>query len=390
MVKKAWVRGIGSYIQRDLGRKMVFLGGPRQVGKTTLARSLLQQSEKGGRYFNWDLDEDRQAVLNKRWSKMDHLLVFDELHKFHRWKIWAKGVFDVYGNQHQILVTGSARLDVYRKGGDSLVGRYHYWRLHPFTLDEVPSEINPEIAFERLMSLGGFPEPFLSGDEREARRWRRARLDQVIREDIRDLETVRNIQGLSVFLDMLRSRVGGMVVLSNLAEDLQIAPQTAKAWLEVIERMYLVFRVAPYAGTIPRAIRKPPKVYFFDNGDVIGGPGKKFENLIATLLLKRLHFIEDFEGYRCELRYIRDKEGREVDFAVFVDGTLEELIEVKYKEETVSRSLIYYTERLKPKRAYQLVAGLEKPYDRGNIRILSPLQYVEEREARSQSLGSGS
>ena len=172
---------------------MVFLGGPRQVGKTTLARSLLQQSEKGGRYFNWDLDEDRQAVLNKLWSKMDHLLVFDELHKFHRWKSWAKGVFDVYGNQHQILVTGSARLDVYRKGGDSLVGRYHYWRSPPFTLDEVPSGINPEIAFERLMSLGGFPEPFLSGDEREARRWRRARLDQVIREDIRDLETVRNI-----------------------------------------------------------------------------------------------------------------------------------------------------------------------------------------------------
>ena len=127
--------------------------------------------------------------------------------------------------------------------------------MHPFTLDEVPSGINPEIAFERLMSLGGFPEPFLSGDEREARRWRRARLDQVIREDIRDLETVRNIQGLSVFLDMLRSRGGGMVVLSNLAEDLQIAPQTAKAWLEVIERMYLVFRVAPYASTIPRAIR---------------------------------------------------------------------------------------------------------------------------------------
>ena len=206
-------------------------------------------------------------------------------------------------------MTGSARLDVYRKRGDSLVGRYHYWRLHPFTFDEVPSEINPEIAFERLMSLGGFPEPFLSGDEREARRWRRARLDQVIREDIRDLETVRNIQGLSVFLDMLRSRVGGMVALSNLAEDLQIAPQTAKAWLEVIERMYLVFRVAPYASTIPRAIRKPPKVNFFDNGDVIGGPGKKFENLIAILLLKRLHFIEDFGGYRCELRYLRDKEG---------------------------------------------------------------------------------
>ena len=181
-----------------------------------------------------------------------------------------------------------------------------------------------------------------------------------------------------------------MVVLSNLAEDLLIAPQTAKAWLEVIERMYLVFRVAPYASTIPRAIRKPPKVYFFDNGDVIGGLGKRFENLIATLLLKRLHFIEDFEGYRCELRYIRDKEGREVDFAVFVDGSLEELIEVKYKEETVSRSLIYYTERLKPKRAYQLVAGLDKPYDRGNIRVLSPLQYVEERGARSQSLGSRS
>jgi predicted AAA+ superfamily ATPase len=173
-----------------------------------------------------------------------------------------------------------------------------------------------------------------------------------------------------------------MVVLSNLAQDLHVAPQTAKSWLEVLERMYLVFRVTPYTRSIPRAIQKPPKVYFFDNGDVIGGPGARFENLVATLLLKRLHFIEDYEGYRCELRYIRDKEGREVDFAVFVDGSLEELIEVKYNEETVSRSLVYYTERLKPKRAYQLVAGLDKPYDRGHIRVMNPLQYAAEGGAR--------
>jgi len=211
------MRYITPHVLEDLKKKMVFVGGPRQVGKTTLAKAVISDNYPDGRYFNWDYDEDRQDILQKKWSLDNNLLVFDELHKFPRWKTWIKGIYDVSDNMHSFLVTGSARLDIYRRGGDSLMGRYHYWRLHPFTLDEIPNGISPKDAFDRLMTVGGFPEPFLEKDERTARRWRRERFDRVLREDIRDLESIRNIQLLGMFLDALRHRVGGKVVLSNMA-----------------------------------------------------------------------------------------------------------------------------------------------------------------------------
>ncbi len=369
------MRYITSHILNDLKRKMVFVGGPRQVGKTTLAKAILTSSYPDGRYLNWDFDEDRQDILKKRWSTDNPLLIFDELHKFPKWKGWIKGIYDVSHDLHSFLITGSARLDVYRRGGDSLLGRYHYWRLHPFTLDEIPKGISPKDAFKRLMTLGGFPEPFLDGDERIARRWRRERFDRVLREDVRDLEPVRDIQLLSIFLDLLRHRVGGLVVMSNLAGDLEISPKTAKAWLETLERMYLVFSVRPYTKSLPRAVRKPPKVYFFDNGDVLGDEGARFENLVATSLLKRLHYLEDSQGYKYELRYIRDKEGREVDFAIIKEGELEELIEVKYSDDSIARSLSYYADRLNPKKAVQIVSEIKRPYDKGKIRVTDPISY---------------
>ena len=373
------MRYITSNILKDLDKKMVFVGGPRQVGKTTLAKAILSSNYPSGRYLNWDFDDDRQDILQKKWSSDQKLLVFDELHKFPRWKTWVKGIYDVSHELHSFLIAGSARLDVYRRGGDSLMGRYHYWRLHPFTLDEVPRNISPEEAFHRLMTVGGFPEPFLDGDERAARRWRRERFDRVLREDIRDLEQVRNIQLLGMFLDMLRHRVGGLVTLSNLAGDLEISPKTAKTWLEVLERMYLVFSVRPYIKSLPRAVLKPPKVYFFDNGDVIGDEGARFENLIATSLLKRLHFLEDRDGYRYELRYIRDKEGREVDFLIVKEGKIEELIEVKFSEDNISNSLRYYAERLNPPKATQLVANLRRPFDKGKIKVTGPISYFQNK-----------
>ncbi len=369
------MRYITPHVLEDLKKKMVFVGGPRQVGKTTLAKAVISDNYPDGRYFNWDYDEDRQDILQKKWSLDNNLLMFDELHKFPRWKTWIKGIYDVSHKMHSFLVTGSARLDIYRRGGDSLIGRYHYWRLHPFTLDEIPNGISPKDAFDRLMTVGGFPEPFLEKDERTARRWRRERFDRVLREDIRDLESIRNIQLLGMFLDALRHRVGGKVVLSNMAGDLQISPKTAKSWLEVLERMYLVFTVLPFTKSLSRAVLKPPKVYFFDNADVLGDEGARFENLVATSLLKRLNYLEDRDGYRYELRYIRDKEGREVDFAIIKEGDLEELIEVKYSDESISKSLLYYTSRLNPKRATQLVATLKRPFDKGGIKVTDPISY---------------
>ena len=225
------------------------------------------------------------------------------------------------------------------------------------------------------MTLGGFPEPFVSGDLRESRRWRKERFDRVLREDIRDLESIKNIQGISLLVDLLRTRVGGMIVVSNLAQDLQVAPQTVKSWLDILERMYLIFRVLPYTQSIPRAILKPAKVYFFDNADTIDEKGARFENLIATTLLKRLHYLEDYEGYRYELRYIRDKEGREVDFVILKEGIIEELIEVKYSDDSLSKSLNYYANKLNPKKATQIVAKLRQPYDSKLINITNPFLY---------------
>ncbi len=371
------MRYITPFVLEDLKKKMVFVGGPRQVGKTTLAKAVLSAAFPAGRYLNWDFDEDRQDILQKRWSADNTLLVFDELHKFPRWKRWIKGIYDVSHETHSFLVTGSARLDVYRRGGDSLMGRYHYWRLHPFTLDEIPKGISSKEAFHRLMTVGGFPEPFLDGDERSARRWRRERFDRVLREDIRDLESIRNIQLLGMCLDLLRHRVGGLITLSNIANDLQISPKTAKLWLEVLERMYLVFSVRPYTKSLPRAVLKPPKVYFFDNGDILGDEGARFENLVATSLLKRLHFLEDRDGYRYELRYIRDKEGREVDFAIVKDGELEELVEAKFSDDNISKSLLYYAKRLNPKRATQIVAALKRPYDKNQIKVTDAVSYFQ-------------
>lgn len=371
------MRYLQPHVERDLRKKMVFIGGPRQCGKTTLAKAVLA-ARPSGAYFNWDLDEDRAALLKKRWSDEARTLVFDELHKYPRWRNWLKGIYDTQRDHHELLVTGSARLDLYRRGGDSLLGRYHYWRLHPFTLSELPEGITPRDGFQRLMTVGGFPEPFLDNDATEARRWRRERFDRILRDDVRDLEPLRDIVTLSLFVDQLRARVGGLVVLANLAQELHVAPKTLKHWLDVLERMHLVFVVRPWTKSLPRAIQKPPKVYFYDNMDVIGDEGARFENLVATSLLKRIQFHEDAEGYRYELRYVRDKEGREVDFVVVRDGVVAELWEAKWSDADASRSLSYYAELLRPASATQVVANLTRPYTHGKLRVASALETLRE------------
>jgi uncharacterized protein len=370
-------RYLEPFIYHDLIKKMVFVGGPRQVGKTTLSKSLFYGKFAQGIYLNWDSDEDRRAILAKQWSHTSPLIIFDELHKYPRWKSWIKGVFDTRPDDQEYVVTGSARLDVYKKGGDSLLGRYHYWRLHPFTIDELPLDITPEEGYQRLLKIGGFPEPFLLNDEREARRWRRERFDRIVREDIRDLESIRNLQMLTLFIDALRDRVGGMITLSNIARDLEISPKTAKSWLTSIEKMYVAFSVYPLTKNVPRAISKPPKVYFYDNGDVIEKDGARLENLVATTLLKRLNFIEDYHGYRTNLYYIRDKESREVDFVTEVDGKIIDLIEVKHQDSDISSSLRYYSARLKPKHTVQIVGNLKRSYNQGDIVVTTPIEFFK-------------
>ncbi len=376
------MRYLTPFIEKDLQKKMVLLGGPRQCGKTTLARDILKSYDSIENYLNWDSDEDRDSILKLKWKNDKGLVVFDELHKFPRWKNWLKGQYDKHQEDCKFLVTGSARLDLYRRGGDSMLGRYHYWRLHPFSLHELPKGIKIQDAFKRLMTVGGFPEPFLDNDEDEARRWRKERTEHVLKEDIRDLESIKDIQTLSLLVSLLKKRVGGIIMMSNLAQDLQVAPNTVKRWIEALEKMYLLFTVSPYTKNLPRSIQKPPKVYFFDNGDVEGDEGKRFENLVATHLLKTIHFLEDKTGHNYQLHYLRDKEGREVDFVILKDGEVEELIEVKWSDDKPSLSLMYYAEKLRAKKITQLVAEIKRPYQKGGLQIDSPINYF----AKSLSL----
>lgn len=346
------------------------------MGKTTLAKSVLKnfpyKKSRSGVYLNWDFDEDQHRILEKKWDQDHQMVVFDELHKYPRWKNWIKGLYDKTHPLHHFLVTGSARLDVYRRGGDSLFGRYHYWRLHPLSMDELPPGMSPREGFKRLMCVGGFPEPFLDGNVQEARRWRRERFKRILKEDVRDLESVKKIQDLSLFAEVLRQRGGTPLSLFNLSQKIQVSPKTLKTWLEILNRMYLCFSVFPYTAKIPRSVQKPQKVYFFDNADLITNTdeGAIFENLVATHLLKKIHFLEDSQGLNLKLQYIRDKESREVDFVILKNNRVFALIEVKLAEEKISKSLQYYSEKLNPTHALQIVAHLRQEYSQNKLRVL--------------------
>jgi predicted AAA+ superfamily ATPase len=366
-----------SAIINDLEKKMVFIGGPRQVGKTTLCQTIGSNTNHY-QYLNWDSDSDRSIILNKSWRTTYPLIIFDELHKYPKWKQWVKGIYDTRPSHQQFLVTGSARLDTYKRGGDSLFGRYHYWRLHPLTLDELPQGMHPEEGLHRLLTLGGFPEPFLANDLREARRWRKERFDRILREDVRDLSPLKEIQLLQVFVDRLREHAGQLIALSNIANDLQISPATAKHWLLLVETLYLAFAIYPYTKNLPRSLLKPCKIYFYDNADLSNNEGARWENLVATTLLKRLHFLEDYHGHRCQLHYVRDKEGREVDFVTIIDDVVTDLIEVKLTDTTISSSLKYYKEKLQPKRTVQIVFNLKQSFEKDGIIVTSASEFFRD------------
>ena len=369
-------RYLTPYVIQDLQKKMVFIGGPRQVGKTTLSRDLIT-TFPDLIYLNWDSDEHKKVIQKKQWLNDTSLIIFDELHKYVRWKQWIKGVYDLKPMAQQYLVIGSARLDVYKRGGDSLLGRYHYWRLHPFTLDELPSNISQEDAYHRLLTLGGFPEPFLLNDEREAKRWRSERFRRILREDIRDLERIQELSLLDLMIDSLRERVGGLITYSNIANDLQISPHTVKKWLALIERMYLAFSITPYTKKIVRAVQKAPKVYFYDNADCINDKSARLENLVATHLLKRLQFREDYFGEQCQLHYIRDRDGREVDFVTVIDKKIIDLIEVKLSDDEPSTALKYFRDKLTPQNTVQIVGDLKRSFDVKGIRVTNPIDYFQ-------------
>ncbi len=335
---------------------MVFISGPRQVGKTTLAKQLMPNHQQ---YFNFDSSVDRKAIVRMEWSQEKRLVVLDEIHKMKNWKRWIKGVWDTQNQDHAFVVTGSSRLDFVRKSGESLAGRYFSHRLHPLSLAELSAKFKGEEALDRLLKLGGFPEPFFSNDLTQAQRWRRGHVDRILREDVTELERVSQIKNLEFLIELLSERVSSTISYTSLASDLSISPKTVKLWINILESFYVVFIVTPYSKSLNRAIRKEPKVYFYDVGRV-PDEGARLENLVACHLLKRNHYLEDCFGHKASLHFVRDKEKREVDFLTCVDNKVESLIEVKTSQEEFSRSLNYYHQRLKPLRSIQLLRYLKR------------------------------
>lgn len=365
-------RYLEAQVRADLKRKMVFVGGPRQVGKTTLARAILGKSQTG--YMNWDVDDDRRRILEQKFPK-SRIWVFDEIQKYRRWRNLLKGLYDSRSATQQILVTGSARLDYYRFGGDSLQGRYHYLRLHPLSVAELGIDKSEDLA--SLMTLSGFPEPFLGGSEREARRWSNEYRTRLVREDLLSLEQVHDIGSLELLMARLPECVGSPLSINSLAEQLQVSHKTLTKWVAILERLYAVFVVLPFGSPKIKAVRKARKHYHFD-WSLVPDPGARFENLVASHLLKWLDFREDTEGYRTELRYFRDVEGREVDFVAVEDGKPILLVECKSSNRDVSQALRYLKARFPDTDAWQVAASGEEDFvTREGIRVAPALELLK-------------
>jgi uncharacterized protein len=352
-------RSIEDFIRKDLKRKIVLLTGPRQTGKTTLAKML----EKNFDYFNYDNAEHRLSLMEKSWDRAKPLVIFDELHKMKNWKSWLKGIYDTERIPPSLIVTGSAKLDVYKKVGDSLAGRFFEFRLHPFDLKELKRELGSdklEEKLDRLLTLGGFPEPYLENDESYYNRWKRSHLDIILKQDLIDLENVHQIISIETLIQLLKRKVGSPISYTSLAEDLQCSDKTIKRWLTILERLYVVFRVPPFHRNISRSILKAPKYYFYDTGQVSDEPGKRLENLVACALLKEMHFREDCLGEKWNLYFLKNKDGREIDFLIAKNEKPALMLEVKWSDAERSPNFSFFEKYLAGTKKIQVVKELKR------------------------------
>jgi hypothetical protein len=366
-------------IQENLreNRQMAMIIGPRQVGKTTSARTCAAEH----RYYTWDRQTDRALITRGADAVAGDLgldslrsgpatVVFDEIHKYRKWKTFLKGFFDVHGEATRILVTGSSRLGFLRRGGDSLMGRYFPYRMHPVSVAElsraepaagpISLPVRPEPGtLDRLLAFGGFPEPLLRGETRFYSRWRRLRGEQLFREDLRDLALVHEVGQVQVLAELVAGRVGSQVNRTSLAEAVNVSVDTATRWISLLEGLYHCFAVRPWFANVPKSLRKQPKLYLWD-WSLVADAGARRENLVASHLLKAVHFWTDTGLGDFELRYLRDKAGREVDFVVVRDGRPWFLVEVKSSAgRGVSPALGYFRERTGAAHAFQAAFDMD-------------------------------
>lgn len=364
-------RYLTKQVKKDLLGKMVFIGGPRQVGKTTLAKHLLGAQKEG--YLNWDIAEHRERILKRQWPT-GLLWVFDELHKYRAWRNVLKGLYDQWHERVKILVTGSARLDLYRRGGDSLQGRYHYFHLHPLSVAELKIKTDKE--FKNLLELGGFPEPFFKGDFTQAKRWSREYRTHLIQDEINSLEHVIDLGNLELLMLRLPDLVGSPLSINALREDLQVSHKTVATWLRILERLYAIFRLSPFGAAKIQAVKKEQKHYHFD-WSLVEDRALRFENMVAAHLLKWVHFQQDTKGEDIELRYFRDVKGREIDFVIVKKREPIMAIETKWSDTDISLPLKYFKQRFPQCETWQISFEGKKDYFTGEaIRVVPALTFL--------------
>lgn len=349
-------RYLEPFLVEDLQEKMVFVGGPRQVGKTTLAFHLLgSKNEEHPAYLNWDIPRVQRMLIQGELPAKEKLIVLDEIHKYKKWRSLVKGFYDGNRSKKNFLVTGSARLDYFRKGGDSLQGRYHYYRLHPLSLFEINAKANRK-DLDLLMRFGGFPEPFLKTNERHWRRWQLERQERVVQEDLISLEHVKEVSQLKLLSNLLPSRVGSLLSIANLKQDLGVAFETADKWITIFENLYYCFRIQAYGFSMARAANKEKKIYMCD-WSLIEDASARFENLVASHLLKYCHFHQDYNGEKMNLCFYRDASKRELDFVVMKDRRPLFAVECKTGEKNLAENIKYFSKRLPVPRYYQVHLG---------------------------------
>ncbi len=375
-------RYLSNTILSDLGKKMVLLTGPRQVGKTTLAKNLMAGYHRP-QYLNWDVADDRRILVGQSWSPRADLLVLDEIHKMPDWKGYLKGVFDGRTEGQAILVTGSARMETFRQSGESLAGRYFQARLHPFSVREWVelTDAKPDEALDRLIERGGLPEPFLAEEAVQAERWRQQYFTDLVREDVLEFSRVQEIRAMRLLVELLRERVGSPLSIASLARDLQVAPNTVAKYLDILEALYVVFLVRPFHRNVARAILKEPKVYFFDTAYVRGDDGIKWENACATMLLKHVHFEQDAMGKSSSLNYLRTKDGAEIDFVLCEGGAPSHLIECKHADNRPASSLIKFAALFPEAKSILLVRELRQEEYHRRVSILKGADWLAELAA---------
>jgi uncharacterized protein len=370
-------------------RKMVFIGGPRQVGKTTLANTLIASKFKKTAYLNWDNRSDRKAILSGVWPGDAQLICLDEIHKYGKWKSFIKGEYDKHKDRFQFILTGSARMDVFRKGGDSLQGRYHFYRLHPFSVAEllglknsitpfqelVLPDIHAGSLFSELFHFGGFPEPFTKQNDRVLRRWHNEKIDRMFREDIQDITVIRDLGSMKLLSDLLPGRVGSLLSTNAIREDLEVSFRAVSHWLDVLETFYYHFRVYPYTGKVIASLKKEPKLYLWDWTEIPDEP-VRLENMVASHLLKLVHYLHDFEGYEAGLHFLRDLTKREVDFLVTVDNKPWFAVEVKTQDVSPARTLTLFKEKWKLPFCYQVVKSTGIDTLSSGVRVVSADKFL--------------